>query len=109
MHAFAGPASIATGDDVPAGVFLAVAGGAKGADQLRLEPVLAQTGIEVFADQTIVLPRRVQRRDADQILGQGDQVVTLGDNGGRECACHDAMFERSFIYGKQSLLFSCRI
>ena len=109
VDTFARPAPFAAGDDVPTGVFLAIAGGTKGADQLRLEPVLAQAGIKVFADQPIVLTRRVKRRDADQILGQRDQIVTLGDNGGRESACHTAMFERAFIYGKRSLQLPRRI
>jgi len=75
MHAFAGRAAPMPGDQVPARKGFAVAGRAMGADQFAGPALRRQPGLQVFADLAIVAARRVQRRDADQIPGQADQVV----------------------------------
>ena len=75
MHAFAGPPGIMAGDKVPAREFLAIAGCALGADQSAFPALRGEPRRKILADIEVMPPRRVQRRNADQILRQADQVV----------------------------------
>ncbi len=75
MHALSGSAAAVAGDEVPAREFLAVARRAVGTDQLAVPALRTQPGLQVFADLAIQAARRVQRRNADQVLRQADQIV----------------------------------
>ncbi len=90
MHAIARAPAFAACDDVPARVFVAVAGRAVGADQFGFKPRSPQTPVQIVADRAIIASRRVQRGDADQVLGQRDQVIApVGDCAGKlRVLCH---------------------
>ena len=70
-----GAATLAAGDDVDAGVFVRVPGRALGPHIGDLEPSPAQALAQQFGAGLVVVPRRIDRGDADQVLGQGDQLV----------------------------------
>src|SRR5690606_8631606 len=74
MESAAGALTFVPGDEVPARVRGRVARRAPGADQLDREARAAQPFPEVFADLEVVEPRRVQRRDADEIAGERDEI-----------------------------------
>ncbi len=100
VDAVAGPRTLAPRDDVPARIFLAVAGSAGGADQFRLETMFAQAVVQIFADQAIVPARRIQGGNADQVLGQRDEIITLGRNGSAERCVHACIVHWSETIGK---------
>ena len=81
MHRLAGPGAMAAGDEVPARKFRAIAGGAMGADQFAGESPGGEPGFEIFADIAVMPARRIQGRDADQILREADQIIAAGQNG----------------------------
>jgi len=75
MHAGAGRSALTARHNVPTRIAVAVAGRAVGADHFNVEPPLLQPRRQIFADLQIGLAWRIERRDADQVLGQRDQLV----------------------------------
>ena len=80
----AGRRALAAGDEVPARMLVAVAGRALGAEQLDGEAARRQAVADVLADREVVVAGRVDRRDADEVLGQRDEVVAAVGDGGAE-------------------------
>ena len=75
MHAFAGMAAFLARDDVPAGIFVAVARCAHCAHELGIKAVPGEAGVEIVADVAVAVAGRIQRGNADQVPGERDQVV----------------------------------
>ncbi len=88
MNAVAGCATFVTRDHVPTRVFHAVANRPLGADHFDLEPGFRQPFRQIGAYLAIIMPRRVQRGNADQVLGQGDQIVPPGGDFGKHLVSH---------------------
>ena len=84
VHRLARPAALAPGDDVPARILVAVADRALGANQFNGIAGFAQALGEVIADFAVVVPGRIDRRNADQVLRQRDQVVATRVDFGTE-------------------------
>ena len=80
MHAFPRTGPSAMRNNVPTGVFFAVAGGFKRPDQFNLKAVFGQASLQILANLTVVFARRVQRWNTDEILRQRDQVVLFAVN-----------------------------
>lgn len=88
-----GLSAFATRDDIPAGVFVAIARCTDGADQFRFKPRPPQAPVQIVADCTVITSRRVERGNADQVLGQCDQVIASFGDGARKVSavfglCH---------------------
>ena len=69
------PRPLAPRDDVPARMALAVARRPLGADHRDVKARAPQPPGKNLADVAIERPRRVQRRDAHQVLGQRDHLL----------------------------------
>ena len=100
MHTIARLRALAAGKNVPTRVFVAVTRRALRPDHLCLKAVAFQAVVQIFADQAIIFARRVQRRDADQILRQGDQVIAFRGNCVRQGCIHALIVERLRSIGK---------
>ena len=77
MHAFAGFFTVTARHDIPTGIFFAVPGGAVGADQFSGEAGFGQAAIKVVANVAVVFARWVQRRNTDEVLREGNQIIAL--------------------------------
>jgi hypothetical protein len=75
MHALARLWPLAAGNHVPARIGLAIPWCAERSDQLGLEPRRSKPTIQIFADLPVIFAGRIQGRDADQLLGERNQIV----------------------------------
>ena len=96
MYTIPGSATVPAGDNIPTRIFFAVAGCAKGAHQLGFETRCAQPLIKVFANLAVIVARRGQGGNADQILGQRDQVVAAAC----DCTHQGALFGHAPTIGE---------
>ena len=94
MHAVARTRPLQAGDKVPARIGIAVTRCALGADKLHAEAGRQQPGGQIVADPAVILPRRVQRGNADEILRQADQVLAPGIDGKKQRITHDGSLPR---------------
>jgi hypothetical protein len=80
MDTIAGSCAFTADNDIPAGVFFAIARRAKGADQLRFKPMPGHAAIKIVTNIAIAVARRVQRGYPYEILCQRNEVITAGIN-----------------------------
>ena len=81
-------------------------GVALGADEGAGEAGRGQPGGDQLADGAVVLARRVDRRDADERLGQRDEVVAPVAQRGAEASSSLAM--RGMVHRARGLVQQCR-
>ena len=81
MHTFPCVDALASRHDVPARILVTVARGAICPHHFCLKARGRQPPVEIFANLQIVVARRIERRNADQILRQRDQIIAPRHHG----------------------------
>ena len=77
MHTFTSARAVFARNKVPTWIFLAISRRFFSPDQLYVKPVPVQARFQEFANVAVIVSRWVQRRNANQILRQRDQIRAL--------------------------------